>query len=506
MKREGGEEQNIATEQAPPAAEAAYMPYEQQISPKEEDEQMPPKEEDEQMPAHEEEEHAPPKKEDEQMPSEDAMRLLLKAERELAPPKEELAPPACEQDVLAEPEQAPPEEDEATQRNEDPNGVEREGADPPPEQGNTGQRQQHGAEGGVRVGEGGIPIEEKGKHAKHRHGMPPGVPGNDGAAGEGNGQDVGGAYEAEDNEIQEAAESEAEEEDDVQSVPSRDVEELLDNALEAEGADSEPPIVSRKEQFELKPKRKPGGKGANTRKGKGRGKGGKGRGKGRGKGKGRGGGEGKGKKAHGNEPQDPQKGSEQPSKKQKTIASAPIEIEESDNELPPAKKGTVKREGPEAKATPTATPAPVRKGKTPAKAAKAKASSKAKAHRKSKAAAAATPKHEDKSNEKDEERIRWAPLSKEGVIAFEGRWLPAQESPHRKRPAGDGAADGEEPAAKVPRDDGDESVVKSFARRFCPKTSPARERWIAVRGAFLEEVKPALLWYSFSPYHWEARS
>ena len=50
-----------------------------------------------------------------------------------------------------------------------------------------------------------------------------------------------------------------------------------------------------------------------------------------------------------------------------------------------------------------------------------------------------------------------------------------------------------------------EQCAKSFARRSCPKTSPAKERWLAVRDVFEKDLKPLLQGLNFALSAWEAR-
>lgn len=67
-----------------------------------------------------------------------------------------------------------------------------------------------------------------------------------------------------------------------------------------------------------------------------------------------------------------------------------------------------------------------------------------------------------------------------------------------------GAAESVEPdgkKAKVVEND----KLKSFARRWCPKLSPARERWFVVRDVFDKKIKPVVEGLGFSSYKVEDR-
>lgn len=72
----------------------------------------------------------------------------------------------------------------------------------------------------------------------------------------------------------------------------------------------------------------------------------------------------------------------------------------------------------------------------------------------------------------------------------------------------------EEPLAKVPRlaegaapkrkaraKDGE---ATSFARRPCPKSSPANHRWMAIRSIFKSEIRPLVLPLELAISHFEA--
>ena len=65
-----------------------------------------------------------------------------------------------------------------------------------------------------------------------------------------------------------------------------------------------------------------------------------------------------------------------------------------------------------------------------------------------------------------------------------------------------------EPAAKKSKQEimateGETEEPKSFARRARPKTTPAREKWCAVRDVFQEVLQPHLRAFGFPIYSWE---
>ena len=189
---------------------------------------------------------------------------------------------------------------------------------------------------------------------------------------------------------------------------------------------TEPPVVSRKSQFEMK-----NAQGDGSGRGRGRGKG---KGRGGRKGRGRGGGRGKNK---------------------------PVVIEDSEDEKPD--------------------PKPKRKPKRP--------SAKSKANK----SGEKSGQEQDEKNEQEAQEVKivWGPLTKTGKDGFER--LLAQATP-----PGPGSSRVAEPTevpepAEVPEPTvpkrkrakvGESIHGPSFARRPCPKTSPAKHRWSVIKSAY----------------------
>lgn len=105
--------------------------------------------------------------------------------------------------------------------------------------------------------------------------------------------------------------------------------------------------------------------------------------------------------------------------------------------------------------------------------------------------------------------VVWSPVSKVGAIlvARNMQWIPVQDQPASElgevdaspeQPSKDG------PAQKKSKKDQDGQDAKTFARRFCPKTSPARERWLAVREIFNKQLKSYVTDIGFSSHAMEA--
>ena len=251
----------------------------------------------------------------------------------------------------------------------------------------------------------------------------------------------------------------------VPPVPSK-------TALEIESGDEDPPVVLRTDQFKLRPN-------------------GRGRGRGRGRG-GRGGGK------------------------------LQVEtIEESDGEKCEQDEEQQEEQG-EDRSKPVKRKAPC---KAEAKA-KSKASCKAKATSKPKAKSRVTKKakHANKDNGTDEPmdppaedkepKIVWELITKSN-----NKFPWAQDGQHGQPMDVDTAQHSLEPAAEIPSSDvatpsvapvapaepdvaapekekkprarpGESIHGKSFARRACPKTSPAKDKWKSIKDTFGEEVAP----------------
>ena len=89
--------------------------------------------------------------------------------------------------------------------------------------------------------------------------------------------------------------------------------------------------------------------------------------------------------------------------------------------------------------------------------------------------------HEVNVDDKESEKIVWGPISKEGAEEFVKNFGNAFPQ--------DGVEIEEAQGAKAD----EESCMKSFARRVCPKSSPAREKWVAIRDCFNETLKDYII-------------
>lgn len=181
-------------------------------------------------------------------------------------------------------------------------------------------------------------------------------------------------------------------------------------------------------------------------------------------------------------------------------------------------------------------PKAVEKKQPRKRAAKAKASGSKKKRQASAASEGEKPlSAKDKEDEKN--KIVWTHVSKEAapVVAGNLKWAPVQDkavddkvlpeapkddaaepmgssgsSGHVEKPKTDGPGscndDRREGDAKGGgKGDAKAEHVKSFARRFIPKLTPARERWLAVRDVFNQHVKDCIEELGFKPYPVEAR-
>ena len=107
------------------------------------------------------------------------------------------------------------------------------------------------------------------------------------------------------------------------------------------------------------------------------------------------------------------------------------------------------------------------------------------------------------------------------LIGFQWQDLPQPSiEPEQPEPPTDGAAErAAEPAAEPSEPAGGDAVEMprkrakagqgpagpSFARRTCPKTCPAKQRWMAIKGIFEEVIEPRLSLLGFRKTSFEAR-
>ena len=133
---------------------------------------------------------------------------------------------------------------------------------------------------------------------------------------------------------------------------------------------------------------------------------------------------------------------------------------------------------------------------------------KAKAKAKCKAIQPEPEVSDPKEEASGDPQIVWTPVSREGKIAFEANMNPCQVPLEEKLLENGGlgrANEGGGDKMGAPKtEETSPARLKSFARRTCPKSSPARERWIAVRDVFEETVKPVLIWFGYNTSPWEA--
>ena len=133
-----------------------------------------------------------------------------------------------------------------------------------------------------------------------------------------------------------------------------------------------------------------------------------------------------------------------------------------------------------------------------------------------------------RAEEDEKNKIVWTPVSKTAapLVAGNLKWGPVQDhlvaasrqaepsaepDPHAagalvesEEPAG--AAEPAEPDGKKAKVGENEDKLKTFARRWCPKTSPARDRWLVVRDVFNMKIKPVVEGLGFSAYQVEDRT
>ena len=94
----------------------------------------------------------------------------------------------------------------------------------------------------------------------------------------------------------------------------------------------------------------------------------------------------------------------------------------------------------------------------------------------------------DEEKEKGDQSISWGPVSKDGAREFLKNCIFP-----------DPVKDEELKSSEIKEDktstseSGETEYTKSFARRPCPKTSPAREKWIAIRGCFNKELRDYII-------------
>ncbi len=97
--------------------------------------------------------------------------------------------------------------------------------------------------------------------------------------------------------------------------------------------------------------------------------------------------------------------------------------------------------------------------------------------------------NEKKEKEKGDQSISWGPVSKDGASEFlKNCTFPAPVKDEDLNSDDVKNAENEDKTGETKGHDAEE-YTKSFARRFCPKTSPAREKWIAIRDCFNKELR-----------------
>ena len=159
------------------------------------------------------------------------------------------------------------------------------------------------------------------------------------------------------------------------------------------------------------------------------------------------------------------------------------------------------------------------KGKAKAKAksspkAKAKSSPKGKAKAKAKTVKARRSRGkegqgdqveedvEEVSGEKEPHDVETHDLETDDVKTSEEKREPQVESEKKPSPTKKkGETPGEEPSSKKPK----KEPSKSFARRPCPATSPAKDKWMAISQTFKSQVQPQILEAGEKVSKWEER-
>ncbi|CAK9097692.1 unnamed protein product [Durusdinium trenchii] len=112
----------------------------------------------------------------------------------------------------------------------------------------------------------------------------------------------------------------------------------------------------------------------------------------------------------------------------------------------------------------------------------------------------------------DDDKVVWGPVSTQGIEDFEKHWT-AQDQNIKKQSTVDaedrdkrgGIEEQCQQQEPTGADAAPRNALKSFARRPCPKTSPAKERWLAVRDVFESAIKPILEEVGFKTSPVEAR-
>lgn len=175
-------------------------------------------------------------------------------------------------------------------------------------------------------------------------------------------------------------------------------------------------------------------------------------------------------------------------------------IPDSDEEKPQQEEC----EPPLKKARKTSSPKPKPRGK-----AKAKAKSSSNEPGTSEPASDAA---EDECLDKNETPVVWVHVSKEGVEAINRAygWDPCTL---QDRDRGIDASGGEvslkrkiEAEVDLTKEKAEPAgeKIKSFARRPIPKSSPARDRWMAIRDCFVENIRPYVVQSNFACSSFEA--
>ena len=144
------------------------------------------------------------------------------------------------------------------------------------------------------------------------------------------------------------------------------------------------------------------------------------------------------------------------------------------------------------------------KGKGKGKPAKAKAKAKASAKAKAKAKARANRKRPEVEQPEGEEGLEDHPEVPEAEEPVEGE-KPVEEKPVKKKrktpPKAKVSEDGEAQVDAAPETN--EPKLKSFARRPCPVTSPAKDKWHAIRSTYKSEIYQKVKDANGTPHAWE---
>ena len=104
----------------------------------------------------------------------------------------------------------------------------------------------------------------------------------------------------------------------------------------------------------------------------------------------------------------------------------------------------------------------------------------------------------------DADKIDWKPVSREGLEAWEWHIDSQDRAADGKKSRSSATLSNKEDVGASEDMRQQSPKLKSFARRPCPKSQLARDRWFAVRDTFESTVMPILVAWGFNLSSWEA--